>query len=220
MLRQEQRERGATEGMKWAQSAHPVELGRFVDHVGLIVDRYRSDPWKAIYEFPVLDVHKSEGKDYLRSFNNAVREIWRVRGRVCSMRRVHEGFPDGVRWTEEFSTPELLSRLEAVLREDVTSLPIGSGGKDYRRWVTPAHAIVVQLLGEEYPEDEDDSEYFAIDCDEFREFWKPFVTEPLDDFLAQAAKDNPGIITHKLADPHYIEGFIAGALSSLEECHR
>jgi len=222
-------DRGSGEGNAWAESVHRMVLAEFIyriGHVEYLDDCYcdeddfwcgegasAEDLWSCVSDIPGLETHSLEGREYKLAFTWAASHVWGIRGRTVALLRTSTGVHDGVRWATEFSTPETLGRLKEYVsyRNDSPALLCGYSPLSYRGALE-----LVECIVEEYAIDEPESTLVIV-CSEFREFWLPFCDDSLEEFLANWREEDPRqpvlLGTNKLADPHYIEGFIAGALS-------
>lgn len=143
----------------------------------------------------------------------AVCTLKMIHRQVHSMLRVVDGYNLGVRWAEQFGRRELLSLFELVLREYSGMLKIGTVVANKESWVASDPKAFARLLGAASSDDEDESDYVASDCNDFLYVLKPFIRNALDDLLA--TRDEEGIMERNLADPHFLGGFLAGALRDL-----
>ncbi len=111
------------------------------------------------------------------------------------------GQKDGAVWANQFATELQISRLKLDWPYRRPNF------QDFFDW-TPSHSILLCILAEDYPGDEDDD--CLSDCPEYREFWQPFVAEPMERVLALFSPESEP--RHKLQMISYADGFVDGAL--------
>jgi hypothetical protein len=204
---------GSLAGREWAVAAHPADILTLIDNVGWWTPGSRREPWNTC-PFPDLEARlKANGRFFTLGFLTAVGDEFQAKHHALLSVRHREGELDGQRWATEFAT-----------QEQIIQLGNFATATDQRRFFTdpsfheppwtPAHELVACLLGSQYPIDEDDN--LVEDCQEFRTFWQPFVTEPMDQVISNL-KLNSLHGRHKLQDPYYVAGFIDGALGLSEQ---
>lgn len=196
----------------WLETAHPYQIHALLGRVGENYD-WTKKVWHAIpLEHRDLQAQfQARGQKYWQAFIAEIRRHWCHARRVWVSVMYQKGIDDGRRWAAEVAPPELVARLRQAFEEaPLTILPASRPSDEYEGFPSPAHKLVVTLLGDAYPRlpcpDEDYLPDIDADCKEFREFWQPFVDEPIDHIQAADAFD-----TSKLNDPNYVSGFIDGA---------
>lgn len=221
-----ERKRGAVEGKKWAETIEPCVLNQFIFSIGHQVDvdlvirdcdceeccECTVDPWICVDTAHILEAYQSTSTDFRRAFNSAARKVWNVRGRTFLALQMSKGICDGKRWTAEFSTPKMIDAVKAFVRSGCYSPDALLVGLETN--YLGAHRLVEAIV-DDYPDCDEEEGCFAIDCQEFRDFWSPFFDD-LDEFLSslRAPVIQFGASEyHELTDPHYVEGFIRGALA-------
>ncbi|WP_088260464.1 hypothetical protein [Fimbriiglobus ruber] len=207
---------GSEDAQKWLETAHPDEIIAFIRAVGERHSRIRN-PWALLRtDFPQLhDDLESWGKEYSDAFISCVRTRWHVVKMPWEHVMYSEGIADGRKWANETTRPQLVESLRsAVTNRPLEVLPNKLNSYDQWEFVSPAHKLVVSVLGDEYPRsapaERDDIGDIISDCDEFKEFWQPFVDEPMDKVVKTLLDVTSS--TCKLQSPIYIAGFVDGAL--------
>jgi len=145
----------------------------------------------------------------------AVQNAFQAEHSALVFHRHQEGVEDGRRWTSACADDSQHARISEFARA-MSSREIFVG-PNYRDPWTPAHLLVAYLLADAYPADEDGEQ--LDDCKEFREFWQPFVDEPMDKVMSNLRLYGFRA-GHKLQDHHYIAGFIDGALGLSDQLGR
>jgi hypothetical protein len=207
---------GSEDAQKWLETAHPDDIIAFIRAVGERHSRIRN-PWASLRsDFPQLhDELESWGKDYSDAFISCVRIRWHVVKRPWEHVLYSEGIADGCKWAIETTRPQLLESLRStVTSRPLEVLPDELSCNDQWEFASPAHKLVASVLGDEYPRsapaEGDDIGDIISDCDEFKEFWQPFVDEPMDKVVKTLLEVTSS--TCKLQSPIYIAGFVDGAL--------
>jgi len=211
-----EKRQGMEDAQKWVDAAHPVEIIAFVKAVGNAYSRSR-DPWAGLrFENQKLhDELESWGKDYSYAFISCVRTHWHVVRASWEHIMYVEGVADGRQWSLETTHPEFVDNLRSLVTSNpLEVLPNELSHSDEWDFISPAHKLVASVLGDDYPRSEphegDEIGDIIPDCDEFKEFWQPFVDEPMDQ-LVKVLEDTT-FFTCKLQSSTYISGFVDGAL--------
>jgi len=206
---------GREDAQKWVVAAHPAEIVAFMELVGEMYSHPRK-PWQTLDEqFPNLhDELKAWGRDYSHAFIACVRTQWQVVKMPWEHALYSEGIKDGRRWVHEFARRDQVECLRSKMTSDpLEVLPNPGSCRDFE-FASPAHKLVASILGEDYPRfapaNEDEYGDIITNCDEFKQFWQPFVNEPMDQVAEELTKICS--ITNKLLSAKYITGFVDGAL--------
>lgn len=209
------RKKGFADGCEWAETCDRFDAQRFVDHLGWEVPWSSRTPW-AKCPFPDLQKRlRSEGRDYTHMFIEAVQDQFKAENSALVYLRHREGVEDGRRWASKYATDGQLTQISVFARSFWTRA-VFIGPDPCELW-TPAHRLVLDLLGDAYPNGEDGKP--QMDCTEFREFWHPFVREPINEVMSNL--EHFGFRAgHKLQDRHYIAGFVDGALGLSDKLRR
>jgi hypothetical protein len=170
-------------------------------------------PWA---KCPFPDLRKtleSNGHPYTVGFIRGVQDTFQAEYSALSFLRHREGVEDGRRWASDYANVVQFARMIEFAHSDGTR-EIFVVHRQLWGSMTPAHQLVEYLLDDAYPYDEDSES--LIDCREFREFWQPFVDEPMDKVMSnlQLYGFRAG---HKLQDRNYVAGFVDGALGLSEQ---
>jgi hypothetical protein len=220
--KQEQEQADARDGSgyatAWLHEAHPSLIHALLDCVGEEFDLGKK-AWQFLpWEHAGLEAQiEARGKTYWQAFIAGVRRHWVHMKRVWIFVMYQKGIDDGRRWAAGIAPPVLADRLRQTFDETPQTLLPSSERRydEHEGFPSPAHKLVVKLLGDAYPRvpcpDEDYLPEIEADCKEFRDFWQPFVEEPIDRVLATDA-----FTTSKLNDANYIAGFIDGACGKSE----
>lgn len=209
---------GRTHAKAWLDESHPALIHALLDCVGKEFD-YSRKVWQALpWEHHGLQAQfEARGKTYWQAFIAEVRRHWGHMKRVWVSVMYKTGIDDGRRWASEVALPDLVAHLRQTFEEaPLTILPSPERRDDeYNGYPSPAHKLVVTLLGDAYPRlpcpDEDYLPEIDADCKEFRDFWHPFVEEAMARVQVAYA-----FSTSKLNDANYIAGFIDGACGQSE----
>lgn len=207
--------RGIAGGREWVATCDPFDALEFVNSIGWDVEWSSRAPWT---KCPFPDLRKrlrSEGRDYTHTFIQAVQDDFKAQHAALVSHRHQEGIVDGRLWTSDYAAVGQLAHVEDFAWSFMTR-GIFIGPEPYEPW-TPAHRLVTCLMGDAYPHDKE--KYPLVDCREFREFWQPFVNEPMDTVMSNL-KLYGFRAGHKLQDRHYIAGFVDGALGLSEQLGR
>ena len=206
------RKQGWADGKRWLAAADPFEVRELVNKIGWNAPCSSLSPWKTC---PFNDLRKklrSEGRDYTYMFIQAVQNCFMAEHSALVFHRHREGAEDGRRWASEYANAGQLAQISKFARSFWTRA-IFIGPDPCESW-TPAHRLVLDLLPDAYPDGEDGKP--QEDCTEFREFWQPFVNEPMDKVMS-SMKLYGFRAGHKLQDRHYVVGFVDGALGLSEQ---
>ena len=206
------------DGHKWAVTSDFFDVQKFVNKVGWNVPYSHQRPWSKC-PFPDLrETLESKGQHYTVGFIRAVQNSFQAEYSALVFLRYREGTENGRKWASEYASDELLVRireyaqLEISRRVFVHSYP----HEFYPLW-TPAHVLLEFIYDNTCPSSEDGELHF--DSSEFRDFWQPFVNEPMNKVLANLEQYGHRA-GHKLQDHHYIAGFVDGALGHTEQLER
>jgi len=213
---------GLAHAKAWLDETHPALIKASLETVGEKYD-WRKDCWPMLrHDFSSLhDQIDSRGKTYWRAFISEVRRHWDYVEPAWIFVMYQRGIDEGRRWVSEIAPPELVERLRLLFSQTPqTVLPAPWQSDDENQgFPSPAHKLVVTLLGDSYPRlpclDEDYLPEIEADCKAFRDFWQPFVEEAMD--RVQAVDSSR---TSKLNNPNYIGGFIEGACGHSEAIAR
>ncbi len=209
---------GMADGYTWAVTSDDCDVLEFVQHVGWDIPFSKRYPWT---ECPFPDLRKtleSKGCRYTVGFIRAVQDSFQAKHSALVFHRHQEGVEDGRRWASEYANDIQHVRIrEFAQSEGTREIFVRPYPHDSHGLWTPAHELVEHLFNDTYPYDE----YLAplFDCSEFREFWQPFVSEPMDKVMSDL-KLYGFRAGHKLQDHHYIAGFVDGALGLSEQLGR
>lgn len=204
---------GRLAGREWAAAAHPADILVLINGVGWWIPDSRREPWNTC-PFPDLEARlEANGRYFTVGFLNAVGDEFQAKHHALISVRHREGQLDGQRWATEFATQDQITQLGTFAASTDQRMFFTRPSLPDPAW-TPAHEIVACLLGGQYPTDEDDN--LLEDCDEFREFWQPFVTEPINDVMSKLKMLSLSG-RHKLQDHYYAAGFVDGALGLSEQ---
>lgn len=161
---------------------------------------------------------ESKGLRYTVGFIRAVQDSFQAEYSAFAFHRYREGTENGRRWATEYASDEHLVRIREYAQVEISrSIFVHSFPKElFPQW-TPAHELLAFLYEDVCLSSEDGELHF--DCSEFRDFWQPFVNEPMNKVLAKVKRYwyRAG---HKLQDRHYIAGFVNGALGLTEQLER
>ncbi len=205
---------GLADGHTWVVTSDHFDVLEFVTNVGWNIPFTERNPW-ATCPFPDLRMTlETKGSPYTVGFIRAVQDTFQAEHSALVFHRHQEGVEDGRRWASEYADDRHHVLIREFAQSDrtreifVRPYPHNS----HQLW-TPAHDLVEYLFDDTYPYDEDLASLF--DCSEFREFWQPFVNEPMDKVMSDL-KLFGFRAGHKLQDGHYIAGFVDGALGLSE----
>ena len=206
-------EDGQADAREWLNDAHPFDVQELLESVGWQMSQSIRFPWDYCPTRSWRELLESKGRQYTFGFLDEVRNASQAVIFAFVYHRHHEGVQDGRRWASEVATEGQLSRLKSFSTDyrnrELFAEPYFFVGS----W-TPAHELAVALVDGNCPADQ--SGELLSDCREFREFWQPFVQEPLETLIPRFALDAfQG--RHKLQDRHYVIGFIDGALGLSEQ---
>lgn len=200
-------EDGRVAALDWLKETHPSGVRELLRFIGWWMARSLRAPWD---DCPLPQLRQAlalNGRLYAFGFFDGVRKEYQSLVPALGYLRHHEGVQDGRRWALDFATEGQLFRLK-VFSTGSEHLEVFTGQYREDPW-TPAHQLVAFLLNENYPTDAEGEPY--IDCTEFRDFWQPFVKEPMADLVRSFHRiDCHG--RHKLQDCHFVTGFVDGAL--------
>jgi len=205
------RKQGLADGHKWMATCDHFDAHKFVNAMGWDVPWSSRTPW-AKCPFPELRKRlRSEGRDYTHLFIEAVQDAFKAESSALVFLRHGEGVEDGQRWASGYAKGGQLAQI-SDFSQSFWTREVFIGPDSCESW-TPAHRLVVDLLGDAYPNGEDGKP--QKNCTEFREFWQPFVNEPMDEVMSnlELFGFRAG---HKLQNRHYIAGFVDGALGLSE----
>jgi hypothetical protein len=205
------RKQGWSDGRKWIATCDHFDAHKFVKDLGWDVPWSSRTPW-ANCPFPELRKKlRSEGRDYTHLFIEAVQDAFKAEYSAHVFLRHGEGVQDGRRWAAEYATDGQIAQI-SNFSQSFWTRAVFNGPDPCESW-TPAHRLVLNLLGDAYPNGEDGKP--QNNCTEFREFWQPFVNEPMDEVMStlELFGFRAG---HKLQDRQYIAGFVDGALGLSE----
>lgn len=207
---------GSEDAQKWLETAHPLDIIAFIRAVGERHPRI-SNPWIGLQgEFQQLhDELESWGRDYANAFISCVRTRWHVVKMPWEHIMYTDGVTDGRKWALETTRPQLVENLRSVVtHRPLDIIPDEFSLHDQMGLPSPAHDLVVSVLGDEYPRSApaqgDEIGDIIPDCDEFKDFWQPFIDEPMDKVVKTLLATTSN--TCKLESPIYIAGFVDGAL--------
>lgn len=193
---------------KWVRSGSPVEIRTVVEFAGCSIPRTYRESWQAVPISALRNQLKSKGRSYTYGFLNEVGNEFQALRQALIVIRHQEGMADGKRWAAEYAISDQLIRLQEFSTSFDNRNFFVEPTMDDSSW-TPAHELISFIFAGTYPINEDGA--LLDDCETFRQFWQPFVREPLDDVIRTF-----GLPTylgrHKLQDIHYIIGFVDGAL--------
>lgn len=206
-IEQRQMERAKENANEWVTSTNPVIVRDFLQ--GVAWHRGKRTLW---YCPPYLSDLKckleAEGKDFTSHFIKEVALQFRCLERPLMVVRHLEGLADGKHWAANHSTTEQLNRLRDNLTDPVYHNDFERDGSlDGSEW-TPAHELTALVLGGTYPATDGE---LAADCEEFRRFWQPYLTTPIDTVIADLNRPECSG-KYKIQDGDYVVGFIDGAL--------
>lgn len=142
--------------------------------------------------------------------------------------RLHRGINDGTRWAKYFATPAMINNLNNAVDRSPNVLDFVL--RCISAWHSYANRLVGVLLAEEsdkyITEVEHDPDGMPIltgietllmdsasDSAEFRAFWQPFISKPMETYGIYDVVDSEGSIGRTLSDTSYLKGFIIGAYS-------
>lgn len=170
---------------------------------------------------PMQDVRKRDTAKYKRAKKHYEKTF---RDHICSAVRMGnldfifhlQGLKDGVRWSRDIATAEQRMRLKTHYSDNKIYLD-NNRLFSYEPYGTATHipaTVIVDwvytgLNGEEYMN-------VAADSFEFREFWTPFLSEPIEEVMTNLLSE-VGTRGHKLRVPAYAEGFVDGALGLTQQ---
>jgi len=208
---------GRDDAQMWLETVHPADIMAFIRRIGEFSYR-RSRPWIDLDEaFRELRNHlESWGNEYSRAFISCVRRHWNVIRRSWENVLYTQGIADGSRWASDIAHPKQVERIRSEIKQRSLDTPWEElWFCDKMEYCTPAHRLVVWVLGDEYPRlppaHGDDIGDIVTDCDEFKQFWQPFIAGPVDEVLDDLKK--VGGKFSKLESETYIAGFVDGALA-------
>lgn len=207
--------RGFADGREWVATCDLFDAQEFVNKMGWDIPWPSRNPWTKC-SFPDLRKKlRSEGSDYTNMFIEAVQDGFKAEHSALVFRRHREGVEDGRRWASEHANDGQLAQIGHFARSFWTR-EIFVGPDPCELW-TPAHRLVLDLLGDAYPIGDDGKP--QKDCTEFRQFWQPFVNEPMDKVMSNLTLYGFRA-GHKIQDRHYVVGFVDGALGLSEQLGR
>lgn len=201
---------GIRDGRKWTVTSDFFDVLRFVNAVEWIPPYLKPRPWIKC-PFPDLrEKLESKGRDYSVGFIRGVQDCFQAEYSAYVCRRQQEGIEDGREWASKVSGKQL-SRMKAFARDEnsrnIFVLPYHNPNYG-PEW--SSEKLVCFLHG-----------LCTLACydREYRDFWQPFVKEPITKVLARLEQlgHRAG---HKLQDHHYVAGFVDGALGISEQIER
>jgi hypothetical protein len=152
----------------------------------------------------------AKGKEYSLAFIQELANEFQASKKVLAKVLQEAGETDGRLWATEFSTREQVDRLRANLTDlNRRQFFIGNSRQCDPAW-TPAHEFTGIVLGDAYPVDAESDEMIS-DCEEFRQFWQPFLAEPIEQVMADLQRLDC-CCKYKIQQQDYILGFVDGAL--------
>ncbi len=206
---------GMEDGHKWAVTSDFFDVQKFVNKVGWNVPYSPQRPWSKC-PFPDLrETLESKGRHYTVGFIRAVQDSFQAEYSAFVFHRYREGTENGRQWASEHASDELRVRIREFAQSDY-SRDIFVCPRSDESW-TPAHELLEFIYENTYSSDDFWESHF--DCSEFRDFWQPFVNEPMNKVLANLEQYGYRA-GHKLQDRHYIAGFVDGALGHSEQLER
>lgn len=199
--------RGFADGDEWVGTCDLFEAREFVNKMGWDVPWSERYPWKKCSLPDLRRRLRSGGRAYTHAFMQAVQNDFQAEHSALVFHRHQEGVEDGRRWASDFANGGQHARVSNFAQSFWTR-EVFVGPDHCESW-TPAHRLVAYLLDDAYPIGEDRKP--RVDCTEFREFWQPFVKEPMDKVMSnlQLYGFRAG---HKLQDRNYVVGFVDGVL--------
>ena len=215
--------RGVRDGDEHARNTPLADLSHGPFRVILRRGHDKRRPWRFVLNHPTLAEHlQSQGKHYANGYCDALARYHDLACRVRKHLRTNQGFHDGCRWATGYSTPDLHTSFLRAMELYGGEPPILN--TEYDVWSpTVSHALLVHLYDGQYPTEEpiEDPEIevrggpildAVFDCPQFRDFWAPFVSEDMDEYMEILRASVEG--DYKLNDSNYIRGFILGAVAT------
>ena len=216
LRRQQEYKQGRAYAREWMLESRLLDIRELIDAYGWSVPPDLRRPW-AYCPLPDLQEKlKLQGKLFSNGFLQELLILFQSLQPAFEYHCHHEGVNDGRRWGTEFASPGQLARMldfsiSPCDREVFVSRPYVN-----RPW-TPAHELVCYMFDDTYPVGDGDG--IAEDCTEFREFWQPFISEPMDEVMSKL-KAVPFRGFHKLQESSYLAGFVNGALGLSEQLRK
>ena len=205
-------EDGQAYAREWLNDAHPFVVQELLASVGWRMSQSIRSPWDYCPTRSWREFLQSKGRQYTFGFFDEVRNASQAIIFAFVYHRHHEGVQDGRRWASEVATEGQLCRLKSF-STDYRNRELFAEPYDLASSWNPAYELVAYLFDGNYPDQQSE---LLSDGPEFREFWQPFVQEPLENLIPRFE-----LIAfqgrHKLQDRHYMIGFVDGALGLSEQ---